>query len=45
MFLYFRETLPVVTSRMRGIKVEPAGIDYNFIDWFVPKSLQRYASP
>ena len=44
-FLYFRETLPVVTSRVRGIKVEPAGIDYNFIDWFVPKSLQRYASP
>ena len=43
-FLYFRETLPVVTSRVRGIKVEPAGIDYNFIDWFVPKSLQRYSS-
>jgi len=34
----------VVTSRMRGIKVEPAGIDYNFIDWFVPKQLQRYSS-
>jgi peptide/nickel transport system substrate-binding protein len=44
-FLYFRETLPVVSSRVRGIKVEPAGIDYNFIDWYVPKSLQRYASP
>jgi peptide/nickel transport system substrate-binding protein len=44
-FLYFRETLPVVSSRVRGIKVEAAGIDYNFIDWYVPKSLQRYASP
>jgi peptide/nickel transport system substrate-binding protein len=33
-----------VSSRVRGIKPAPAGIDYNFIDWFVPKSLQRYSS-
>jgi peptide/nickel transport system substrate-binding protein len=34
--------LPAVSSRVHGIKPEPAGITYNFIDWFVPKQLQRY---
>jgi peptide/nickel transport system substrate-binding protein len=43
-FLYFQDTLWAVTSRVRGIKPEPAGITYNFIDWFVPKQLQRYTS-
>ena len=43
-FLYFQDSLWAVTSRVRGIKPEPAGISYNFIDWFVPKSLQRYTS-
>ncbi len=43
-FLYFKDVLPVVSSRVRGIKPAPAGIGYNFIDWFVPKQLQRYTS-
>jgi peptide/nickel transport system substrate-binding protein len=43
-FLYFQDSLWAVTSRVRGIKPEPAGITYNFIDWFVPKQLQRYTS-
>jgi hypothetical protein len=33
-----------VSSRVRGVKPEAAGIGYNFIDWFVPKHLQRYTS-
>jgi peptide/nickel transport system substrate-binding protein len=43
-FLYFKDMLPSVSSRVQGIKPEPAGIGYNFIDWFVPKALQRYTS-
>jgi len=43
-FLYFNDALPAVSSRVRGIKPEPSGISYNFIDWFVPKALQRYTS-
>ncbi len=43
-FLYFKDALPAVSSRVYGIKPEPAGISYNFIDWFVPKALQRYTS-
>ncbi|HEY1126733.1 MAG TPA: peptide-binding protein, partial [Actinomycetota bacterium] len=43
-FLYYPDSLWAVASRVRGIKPAPAGIDYNFIDWFVPKSLQRYSS-
>ncbi len=43
-FLYFRDALPVVSSRIRGIEPSPNGIAYNFIRWYVPKSLQRYTS-
>src|SRR5216683_2827252 len=39
-FLYYPDSLWAVSSRVRGIKPAPAGIDYNFIDWFVPKALQ-----
>ena len=41
-FLYVPETLPVVSSRVRGIEPAPAGISYNFIKWYVPANLQRY---
>ncbi len=44
LFLYFKDELPVVSSRVHGIKVAPAGILYNFTDWYVPKKLQRYTS-
>jgi peptide/nickel transport system substrate-binding protein len=43
-FLYFRDALPVVSSRVRGIEPAPAGIDYNFTEWYVPRHLQRYTS-
>jgi len=43
-FLYWRDSLPVVASRIHGILPGPAGISWNFTDWFVPKQLQRYTS-
>ena len=43
-FLYWRDSLPVVSSRIHGILPGPAGISWNFTDWFVPKELQRYTS-
>jgi peptide/nickel transport system substrate-binding protein len=44
LFLYFKDELPVVSSRVQGIKVAPAGILYNFTEWYVPRALQRYTS-
>ncbi len=41
-FLYVGDTLPIISSRFRGIKPAPAGINYNFIEWYVPKPLQKY---
>ena len=41
-FLYLREALPAVTSRMQGIEPAPAGISYNFIRWYVPEGEQKY---
>ncbi len=43
-FLYWRDALPVVSSRVYGIEPGAAGIQYNFIKWFVPKSMQRYTA-
>ncbi|MBI2524538.1 MAG: peptide-binding protein [Candidatus Rokubacteria bacterium] len=43
-FLYFRDALPVVAARVRGVEPAPAGIFYNFTEWFVPRELQRYTS-
>ncbi len=43
-FLYYDERLPVLSSRFRGIEPAPAGIFYNFNQWYVPKYLQRYTS-
>jgi len=43
-FLYFRDTLPAVASRVRGIVPAPQGIDYNFPLWYVPRELQVYTS-
>ena len=44
LFLYFKDDLPVVSSRFHGIKVAPAGILYNFDQWYVPRALQRYTA-
>ena len=41
-FLYVGEALPAVARRFRGITPAPAGITYNFIKWYVPKSEQKY---
>jgi len=41
-FLYVRDAFPAIHSRFRGIKVEPIGIGYNFIKWYVPRSQQKY---
>jgi len=41
-FLYVPDSLPVVASRFRGIQPAPAGITYNFIEWYVPKEEQKY---
>ncbi|MBW2060536.1 MAG: peptide-binding protein [Deltaproteobacteria bacterium] len=41
-FLYVAKALPVVAARFHGIKPAPAGIEYNFIKWYVPKHLQKY---
>jgi peptide/nickel transport system substrate-binding protein len=43
-FLYNRDSLPVVTSRIRGVSPAPAGILHNFTEWYVPKTQQRYTS-
>ncbi len=43
-FLYFRDSLPVVSARVRGIVPAPNGIRYNFNEWYVPKHLQRYTA-
>jgi peptide/nickel transport system substrate-binding protein len=44
LFLYFKDELPAVSSRFHGIKVAPAGILYNFTEWYVPRKLQRYTA-
>jgi peptide/nickel transport system substrate-binding protein len=43
-FLYYRDALPVVASRVRGVTPTPSGIMYNFNEWYVPKTQQRYTS-
>ncbi|HUG37908.1 MAG TPA: ABC transporter substrate-binding protein, partial [Candidatus Limnocylindrales bacterium] len=44
LFLYSRDSLPVVAARVRGVQPGPAGILHNFTEWYVPTSLQRYTS-
>jgi ABC-type dipeptide transport system, periplasmic component len=41
-FLYAPYAIPLVHNRFQGIAVAPAGIGYNFIDWWVPEARQRY---
>ncbi|HYC56488.1 MAG TPA: peptide-binding protein [Candidatus Binatia bacterium] len=42
-FLYVPDSLPIVSSRFRGIEEAPGGIEWNFIQWYVPRPLQKYA--
>lgn len=41
-FLYYPEALPTVHKRFHNVIVAPAGIGWNFREWHVPPSLQRY---
>jgi peptide/nickel transport system substrate-binding protein len=43
-FLYVPYALPVVHKRFHGLAIAPAGITYNFIDWWAPKAQQRYTA-
>jgi peptide/nickel transport system substrate-binding protein len=42
MFLYVPDSLSVLHKRFCGVKPAPIGIGYNFIEWWVPRSEQRY---
>ncbi len=42
--LYYRDALPVVSSRIRGVSPAPAGILYNFDEWYVPTAEQGYTA-
>jgi peptide/nickel transport system substrate-binding protein len=43
-FLYWRDALPAIATRIHGVQPSPAGLRWNFTDWFVPKHLQRYTA-
>ena len=43
-FLCYPDSLPAVHKRFRGIVPAPAGISYNFIQWYVPKGEQKYTT-
>ncbi|MGK7344724.1 MAG: peptide-binding protein [Candidatus Nitrospinota bacterium M3_3B_026] len=36
-FLYVAESLPIVHRRVRGVDPGPAGIGYNFNEWWIPR--------
>lgn len=41
-FLFFPYATPAINKRFHGIDPAPAGIGYNFIDWYVPEDEVRY---
>ncbi|NQT32786.1 MAG: peptide-binding protein [Candidatus Omnitrophica bacterium] len=41
-FLFFPYATPAVQKRFKGIEPAPAGIGYNFIDWYVPEKEVKY---
>jgi len=43
-FLYVPYALPAISARFKGIEPAPAGISYNFNEWYVPEQLQRYTN-
>ncbi|MGB9616860.1 MAG: ABC transporter substrate-binding protein, partial [Desulfomonilaceae bacterium] len=42
-FLFVQDSLPIISSRFHGIVPAAIGISYDFIKWYVPKSLQKYS--
>jgi peptide/nickel transport system substrate-binding protein len=43
-FLFFRDSLPVVARRVHGVETFPNGIMYHLNRWYVPKGEQRYTA-
>ncbi|MGQ0644772.1 MAG: peptide-binding protein [Elusimicrobiota bacterium] len=41
-FLYYPEALPVIHKRIVGPEVAPAGLGWNFREWFVPAARHKY---
>jgi peptide/nickel transport system substrate-binding protein len=41
-FLYVSDSLPVIHKRFIGPEVAPAGIGWNFREWYAPKARQKY---
>ena len=41
-FLFFPYATPAIQKRFKGIVPAPAGIGYNFVDWYVPEKEVRY---
>lgn len=41
-FLYAPDTLSVIHRRIRGPAVAPAGMGWNFREWYVPRAEQKY---
>ena len=41
-FLFSAYATPAVNKRFQGIEPAPAGIAYNFIDWYGPKDEVKY---
>jgi peptide/nickel transport system substrate-binding protein len=41
-FLYIPDSLIAVDKRFKGIKVAPAGITYNFEDWYIPQDSNQW---
>ena len=41
-FLFSAYATPAVNKRFHGIEAAPAGIFYNFIDWYVPEDEVKY---
>ncbi|MFH1552212.1 MAG: peptide-binding protein [Candidatus Omnitrophota bacterium] len=41
-FLFFPYATPAIQKRFKGIEPAPAGIGYNFIDWYVPENEVKY---
>ncbi len=39
-FLYVPMALPIYKSRIKGLKIEPAGLDYNANRWWIPTASQ-----
>jgi len=41
-FLFVPDATPILHRRFRNVEPTPIGIAYNFIDWYVPGTEQRY---